>query len=401
LLLSSIDSSADQSLALDSPRDHLSHPSSAVMSDIMSSRESMEDEDGNVIPDGGVEETRTITEALIVQELEELVQQQQLDGSLLEFQDDSITAVPVIAPPPPAVSMHFPSSGTSAPSSSVPSPVASPSSSSSAICEPGTILFERGKSYALIGENRSGKSTLMQILCKLYHPSSTDCDIQLNGVSDFTALPRMLLRDRVSYVAQRPFIFPGTIEENIRIGNTQATAREVEQAAEWAGIFSMERPKSLAGSASQTRSLVERTGMAIVPKPWEQNRLKSVLLAAGGWLHRQWLRVHGFEAMPQDAPPDEEEEIEAAWQREEMEHMKKQIPDASSTVPATATSSSFAGAASHSIHPTLLLETAERGANLSGGFAQSVALARVFLRKEAQIIILDEAMGQVRVHGTG
>lgn len=47
------------------------------------------------------------------------------------------------------------------------------------------------------------------------------------------------------------------------------------------------------------------------------------------------------------------------------------------------------------IHPTLLMETSERGTNLSGGFAQSVALARIFLRKQAQIIILDEAMGQV------
>ena len=38
---------------------------------------------------------------------------------------------------------------------------------------------------------------------------------------------------------------------------------------------------------------------------------------------------------------------------------------------------------------------AERGSNLSGGFAQSVALARVFLRRSAQIVILDESMGQM------
>mmetsp|Transcript_35829 Transcript_35829/g.57561 ORF Transcript_35829/g.57561 Transcript_35829/m.57561 type:complete len:301 (-) Transcript_35829:96-998(-) len=41
------------------------------------------------------------------------------------------------------------------------------------------------------------------------------------------------------------------------------------------------------------------------------------------------------------------------------------------------------------------MHTNTRGTNLSGGFAQSVALARVFLRPEAQIVILDEALGQM------
>lgn len=43
------------------------------------------------------------------------------------------------------------------------------------------------------------------------------------------------------------------------------------------------------------------------------------------------------------------------------------------------------------------MQTDARGQNLSGGFAQSVALARVFLRPQAQLIILDEAMGQMDV----
>ena len=37
----------------------------------------------------------------------------------------------------------------------------------------------------------------------------------------------------------------------------------------------------------------------------------------------------------------------------------------------------------------------ERGANLSGGLAQSVALARVYVRKQASIVILDESIGQM------
>ena len=41
------------------------------------------------------------------------------------------------------------------------------------------------------------------------------------------------------------------------------------------------------------------------------------------------------------------------------------------------------------------MEVSVGGSNLSGGFQQSLALARVFLRKRSQLVILDEAMGQM------
>ncbi len=47
------------------------------------------------------------------------------------------------------------------------------------------------------------------------------------------------------------------------------------------------------------------------------------------------------------------------------------------------------------MHPVLRMPTTTRGANLSGGFAQSVALARIFLRPRAKIVILDESLGQM------
>ena len=47
------------------------------------------------------------------------------------------------------------------------------------------------------------------------------------------------------------------------------------------------------------------------------------------------------------------------------------------------------------MHPVLNLKTNARGNNLSGGFSQSVALARIFLRPERRIVILDESLGQV------
>jgi ABC-type multidrug transport system fused ATPase/permease subunit len=277
----------------------------------------------------------------------------------------------------------------------VPSPP--PSASPSTVCDAGTILFERGKTYALVGQNRSGKSTLMQILCKLHAPDPADCCIELNG-EDFMSMPRMALRDHLSYVAQRPFIFPGTIEENIRVGNSTATNSEVQRAAEMAGIFSLEKPKPLiSGSMGDgQKSLVDRTGsMKIVLKPWEQNRLKTVALTAGNWLYGQWMRLHGFQ--PEETTEEDvlTSDINSDASANVAQPSAQSVRKADSNSPASSSSISTACTGDIPLHPTLLLETAERGSNLSGGFAQSVALARVFLRKTAQIVILDESMGQM------
>lgn len=96
------------------------------------------------------------------------------------------------------------------------------------------ILFLPGKKYALIGQNKAGKSTLTKIICKLYTPN--EGYIALNGIP-YERIPRVYLRNLISYIPQRPFIFPGTIRENILVGNPDATEEEVLAAAEAAGVF--------------------------------------------------------------------------------------------------------------------------------------------------------------------
>ena len=407
LLGSIADDDSTSSLSQDEQLNRRLNGHSAIMADVMSSQEPLgEDAEGNVINHAEDVPNRTerilredVMDDSLLMDLEDIVRRHETENASLELQDEENGETAAVAGPSRLPTIIHPRLSLSVPST-LSTPSISPPLPSTSLCEPGTLLFERGKSYALIGENRSGKSTLMQILCKLYQPSDSDCDIQLNGDCDFMQLPRMLLRDRVSYVAQRPFIFPGTIEENIRIGNTQATNEEVESAAERAGIFSMEQPKPLTGSnlAPGQRSLVDRTGsMAMIAKPWEQNRLKTVLLASGSWLKKQWMRIHGFEEGEEAQLEDEEEQPE---QKDELaeadaEQIQRRLLESHSSSFSSGNSASTSSSAPRPIHPTLLLETAERGANLSGGFAQSVALARVFLRKDAQIIILDEAMGQM------
>ena len=120
----------------------------------------------------------------------------------------------------------------------------------------GTLTFERGKTYAIVGQNRSGKSSLVQILCKVYTPSSLHSVITLNDRDFINEIGRIEWRNILSAVSQRPFIFPGSIEENIRVGNTTATSAEVMAAAEAAGVFIFEPPKAVATSAV---SLVDRS----------------------------------------------------------------------------------------------------------------------------------------------
>jgi len=439
---------------------HLHH--SGVMEDMVHAADEPEDEDEDEDEEAG--DGRDDADATVpirhashmgeeeLRELEELITSAEHNETKIDFptttspnavsMDTSIRTCPRPAPSPlyaavplaSAVPSPSPALSPSLPDSeSYPPPRRSPS-----LCEPGTLLFERGKTYAIVGENRAGKSTVMQLLCKLYQPegAGTDaCDIRMNG-EDFTAIPRMQLRHILSYVAQRPFIFPGTIEENIRIGNTHATAAEVEEAARMAGIFSMEKPKPLpSADGSGQGSLVDRTHSRMMVKPWEQNRLKNAVVATGTWLKDMWMRVHGFDKLSKWDEREIEEQVQeldvphgdikvkrdkdrsshcphsdAAAKQSESKHQDEQPSPGSppssteahsidsqlpTSLAASSSTSDPSSLACSSVHPVLRMETAERGANLSGGFAQSVALARVFLRKEAQTVILDEAMGQM------
>ena len=67
-------------------------------------------------------------------------------------------------------------------------------------------------------------------------------------------------------------------------------------------------------------------------------------------------------------------------------------PTSSSVSPSAASVSSCLVPRTSSAAAVLAMEAGERGSNLSGGFAQSVALARAFLRPQSRVMILDEAM---------
>lgn len=82
------------------------------------------------------------------------------------------------------------------------------------------MIFERGKTYGIFGQNMCGKSTLTHIICRLYDP--TQGTITINGIP-YSTIGRKYLREQISYASQTPFLFPGTIRDNIKIGNPYAS----------------------------------------------------------------------------------------------------------------------------------------------------------------------------------
>ena len=97
-----------------------------------------------------------------------------------------------------------------------------------------SMHIHSGKITALVGLSGAGKSTIVNLLDKFYHP---DCgSITLDGV-DLSEWDTQWLRDNVGLVLQKNHIFDGTIEENIKYGNPNATHEEVVKAAQQAYIY--------------------------------------------------------------------------------------------------------------------------------------------------------------------
>ncbi|PKM71003.1 MAG: multidrug ABC transporter ATP-binding protein, partial [Firmicutes bacterium HGW-Firmicutes-17] len=88
---------------------------------------------------------------------------------------------------------------------------------------------EQGKTTAIIGGTGSGKSTIASLLLRLYDVASGS--ITLEG-TDIRQMTQHELREGISYVPQKAILFSGTIADNLRMGNSQATPAELEHAAQ-------------------------------------------------------------------------------------------------------------------------------------------------------------------------
>ncbi len=82
------------------------------------------------------------------------------------------------------------------------------------------IKFERGKSIGIIGEIGSGKSTLINLIARLYNGPEGTIFIDNQPIEE---IPLKILRSNIGYVPQESFLFSGSIKENICFGVPQVS----------------------------------------------------------------------------------------------------------------------------------------------------------------------------------
>lgn len=135
---------------------------------------------------------------------------------------------------------------------------------------------------AIVGHSGSGKTTLLHLIAGLLAPSKGDLIVEGQLLSDYKENDWF---DQLSYISQEPYIFSGTIGENIAIGsNVHATTEEVEEAAKQAGIFDMvqslqqgydtpvgEAGRGLSGGEKQrlaiARAFLKKPGIILFDEP--------------------------------------------------------------------------------------------------------------------------------------
>jgi ATP-binding cassette subfamily B multidrug efflux pump len=133
--------------------------------------------------------------------------------------------------------------------------------------------LESGKTLAVLGRTGGGKTTMINLITRMFDPSSGI--VRVGGV-DVKKLDLSALRGYIGCVPQEAFLFSDTLENNIKFGNAEATQSEIEEAAKNAAVhdsimdFSMgyqtrvgERGVSLSGGQKQRMSIAR----ALIKKP--------------------------------------------------------------------------------------------------------------------------------------
>ena len=90
------------------------------------------------------------------------------------------------------------------------------------------LKIEEGQTIGIVGKVGSGKTSILDLICRIYDPSSGDIFI---GDKNLKSLKLNELRKIISYVPQNNFLFSESIQKNIQFGNPKATKDQVQNAA--------------------------------------------------------------------------------------------------------------------------------------------------------------------------
>ncbi len=95
------------------------------------------------------------------------------------------------------------------------------------ILEHFNLKVPQGTNVAIVGETGAGKSTLVNLVCRFFEPTSGQ--ILIDG-RDARERSQLWLHSNIGYVLQSPHLFSGTVLENLRYGKPDATMEEIEAA---------------------------------------------------------------------------------------------------------------------------------------------------------------------------
>jgi ATP-binding cassette subfamily B protein len=127
------------------------------------------------------------------------------------------------------------------------------------------LAIEPGEMVGLVGQSGAGKSTLINLICRFYDVS--DGAILVDG-HDIRSFPIDVYRRNIGIVLQDPFLFYGTIAENIAYGRPHASRAEIIAAARAAGAHEFilrlaDGYDSMVGERGQSLSGGERQRISI------------------------------------------------------------------------------------------------------------------------------------------
>jgi len=117
------------------------------------------------------------------------------------------------------------------------------------------LRIKKGEKVAIVGRTGSGKSTVAQLLLRMYDPTAGEIKLDQTAINRFDLHS---LREQISYVPQDVFLFSETVENNIGFGLDTTDRPAVEKAARQASV-----EKEIAGFAGQYNTMIGERGVTL------------------------------------------------------------------------------------------------------------------------------------------
>ncbi|PID46443.1 MAG: hypothetical protein CSB47_04080 [Proteobacteria bacterium] len=141
------------------------------------------------------------------------------------------------------------------------------------------VTLQRGECHLLLGENGAGKTTLLRIMAGLLKPEAGHISVNKRTLCWLRARP--LLRDKVMYLHQMPYLFDGSVLQNLKYAVASSSSgmcssqrnASIEEVLEWSGLAALVKcpAKQLSGGEKQrlalARARLRRAPVLLLDEP--------------------------------------------------------------------------------------------------------------------------------------